>query len=377
MANQYDYDDQDRDPDWNDRSDWERTRQWRRNSSQYRGKYQNRPENRDRDVFGDRYGQNYRDDWDRRIADEYDEGQNDRSDYNRDVDRDYQHRQSYANYNRNRSNRMPYPGARPYPTAGMLSDYGGDYDYEDDPRSRENLNYSQGDIGYDDEGAFYQDMDEPRNYESWNNPLPNRFTGMGPQNYRRSDQRIQEDVCEILTAHGYIDASDIEINVQGGEVTLKGTVPDRQMKRLAEDVVEDIGGVTDINNQIKVQKQNRDTRSWESRWPEEVERSRAGQSNAGAGLTDVGATSFSGMEAAGATEGKRSSLREGMEVIGTDGKVVGRVKEIRMDDFLVDRDMSRDVYVPDAAIQTVGAQVMLKVKADEVDNQDWQKPNLI
>ena len=64
------------------------------------------------------------------------------------------------------------------------------------------------------------------------------YTGRGPKGYQRADERIREDVCEALAQHGDIDASEIEILVQNGEVTLTGTVEDRYQKRLAEDVVE-------------------------------------------------------------------------------------------------------------------------------------------
>ena len=79
-----------------------------------------------------------------------------------------------------------------------------------------------------------------------------RFAGRGPKGYRRSDERIHEDVCEALTRHPDVDASDLEVHVEGGEVTLTGTVDGRAAKRLAEDVVEQISGVTDIHNQIRV-----------------------------------------------------------------------------------------------------------------------------
>ena len=55
-----------------------------------------------------------------------------------------------------------------------------------------------------------------------------------------------------LTRHPDVDASDLEVHVEGGEVTLTGTVDGRAAKRLAEDVVEQISGVTDIHNQIRV-----------------------------------------------------------------------------------------------------------------------------
>lgn len=78
--------------------------------------------------------------------------------------------------------------------------------------------------------------------------------GRGPKGYQRSDQRIEEDVCEQLTQHGHIDASEIEVRVSGGEVTLTGTVDSRQTKRLAEDIVDVVSGVREIHNQLRVSK---------------------------------------------------------------------------------------------------------------------------
>jgi hypothetical protein len=60
------------------------------------------------------------------------------------------------------------------------------------------------------------------------------FVGVGLQGYQRSDERIEEELPERLMQHGLIDASDIDVDVSDGEVTLSGTVDSRQMKRLAE-----------------------------------------------------------------------------------------------------------------------------------------------
>jgi len=77
--------------------------------------------------------------------------------------------------------------------------------------------------------------------------------GRGPKNYRRSDERIREDILESLTYHHEVDASEMEVTVSDGEVTLSGTVPDRQQKRLAEDITEHVRGVRDVNNNLRVQ----------------------------------------------------------------------------------------------------------------------------
>jgi len=78
------------------------------------------------------------------------------------------------------------------------------------------------------------------------------FTGRGPKGYHRSDDRIREDVNEELTRHPDIDAFEIEVRVENGEVTLTGIVEDRHAKRLAEDLAERSSGVPDVHNQLRV-----------------------------------------------------------------------------------------------------------------------------
>jgi len=78
------------------------------------------------------------------------------------------------------------------------------------------------------------------------------YRGRGPRGYQRSDARIFEDICDRLTVDPRIDASDIEVDVKGAEVTLRGSVRSREEKRDAEDVVEHVMGVRDVNNHLKV-----------------------------------------------------------------------------------------------------------------------------
>jgi osmotically-inducible protein OsmY len=94
--------------------------------------------------------------------------------------------------------------------------------------------------------------DTSRDSESltWDVPGPHR--GRGPQGYRRPDERIHEEVCDRLTQHGRVDASEIQVQVKDGEVTLSGTVHDRRMKREAENVAEGVSGVVDVHNQLRL-----------------------------------------------------------------------------------------------------------------------------
>lgn len=78
------------------------------------------------------------------------------------------------------------------------------------------------------------------------------FRGLGPRGYRRSDERIKEDVCQCLTDDSHIDASNIDVSVNDREVVLSGTVDSRFEKRRAEDVIERIPGVRDVINSLRV-----------------------------------------------------------------------------------------------------------------------------
>jgi len=59
-------------------------------------------------------------------------------------------------------------------------------------------------------------------------------------------------VCDRLTDDAHVDATDIEVRVENGEVTLAGTVKSRVEKHHAEDAIESISGVRDVHNQLRV-----------------------------------------------------------------------------------------------------------------------------
>ena len=401
-------------------SEWDRARDtrrdWPRQRRDMRGDWnrENDPrQGRLRGAYDYPYGNRYVDRQDyQRDEDRYGSGTS--RDYGRDYGRYYRrgyNRDYGADYGEDLRRRGAVPGA------GMGADYGGDFDYSNRYAADEDINYGTGDVGYESEGAFYQDLDEPENYQSQvyrYGTGRSPYLGVGPLGYQRSDERISDDVCERLTRHGRVDASQIQFNVKDGEVTLQGKVPYREMKRLAEDVVERVSGVKDVHNEIKVeprraqawdsdteaQQQQRREANWEIQetrpqndlhdWENRTKTSLEGLK--ASGETETGAASLEGLEASGETEAGAASLEElsattqptrmprdirsGMEVIGPDGRRIGKVKEVRQDDILVDREMARDIFVPHSAVSMVGELVMLTVAADAVDTQGWEKPEL-
>ncbi|RYZ46873.1 MAG: BON domain-containing protein [Sphingobacteriales bacterium] len=76
--------------------------------------------------------------------------------------------------------------------------------------------------------------------------------GRGPKGYKRSDDRIREDINDRLYEDPWIDASDIEVTVTNCEVTLSGTVNERMAKRRAEDIADSVSGVSQVENRLRV-----------------------------------------------------------------------------------------------------------------------------
>jgi osmotically-inducible protein OsmY len=84
--------------------------------------------------------------------------------------------------------------------------------------------------------------------------------GKGPKGYERSDDRIREDVSDRFYDDPYIDASDISIRVEGKEVILEGNVDSKEAKRRAEYLAESIRGVKDVENRLKINRNNQGSR---------------------------------------------------------------------------------------------------------------------
>jgi BON domain-containing protein len=73
-----------------------------------------------------------------------------------------------------------------------------------------------------------------------------------PRNYRRSDELIRDEICKRLAFTPEVDATDVDVIVKDGEVTLRGNVDDRFEKRLVEDIIENTFGVRDLLNELRI-----------------------------------------------------------------------------------------------------------------------------
>jgi len=135
---------------------------------------------------------------------------------------------------------------------GSYGNYGSSGRYENDARRSMGGGYGSMGGSYEgQQGAWRSQsgsgMSSQRGWEG------ESYAGRGPKGFQRSDERIRESVSERLEQSDDVDASEIEVAVKGGDVTLTGSVPSRWMKRCAEDCVESLPGVKDVTNQLRVQ----------------------------------------------------------------------------------------------------------------------------
>ena len=122
--------------------------------------------------------------------------------------------------------------------------------------------YGEGDRRYDADNAYPGRWADQRDREGRYSGMgasgqdveraTRDFRGVGPKGYTRSDQRIREQVCDVLMDDPLLDASDIEVTVKDGEITLSGKVSEREWKRRAEDLAERCSLGKHVQNNIRV-----------------------------------------------------------------------------------------------------------------------------
>jgi osmotically-inducible protein OsmY len=221
-----------------------------------------------RDSYANRYDRSYN-------TGGYPDYRNQRyNDYNRNYTNDYNssndfyRNDRYNRFNDRNDNYMgrPYSYAEPYTYNNYkdrYSDYNDRYNnYNDRYRNERwrdddwNNDYRNNDRGWwdktKDEVASWFGDDEAERRRRRDEMRNGQHRGKGPKNYTRSEERIREDVSDALTDDSFLDASGIEVNVKDGDVTLNGHVDSRYSKHRAEDLAEDVTGVKNVQNNLRV-----------------------------------------------------------------------------------------------------------------------------
>jgi osmotically-inducible protein OsmY len=199
--------------------------------------------------------------------------------------------------------------------ANYASGSGGDYGGSSYGRDYGGQGYGQGRsrAGSEDRGFFERAGDEVASWFGDEDAQRRRendggHRGRGPRNYSRSDERIREDVSDRLSDDRHIDASDIEVSVSGGEVTLDGTVENRLAKRHAEDLAESCSGVKHVQNNLRVK--DRQTSTGMSGTMSGGMSSGMSSGSTGSGGTGSGNTGMDSMGAGSSTDSSKTGTSQ-------------------------------------------------------------------
>ena len=76
----------------------------------------------------------------------------------------------------------------------------------------------------------------------------------GTSRRRKTDDSLASEIHEILTGDPELDANDIEVVVEAGDVTLSGEVAHPDARLLAEELTESVAGVRLVHNRLVVRR---------------------------------------------------------------------------------------------------------------------------
>ncbi len=120
-----------------------------------------------------------------------------------------------------------------------------------DPYGRRRHDRNWWDRASDEVASWFGDEDAERR-RHLDEVRGGHYRGRGPRGYQRSDERIREDINDRLTDHIYLDAYEVDVSINEGEVVLSGKVNSRYDKRLVEDIAESVSGVRNVQNNLRI-----------------------------------------------------------------------------------------------------------------------------
>jgi osmotically-inducible protein OsmY len=68
----------------------------------------------------------------------------------------------------------------------------------------------------------------------------------------RGDEPIRDEVLDALSEIAEVRDDLVDVEVEEGEVTLTGTVPDRKTQLAAEEAARGVRGVTDVESELSI-----------------------------------------------------------------------------------------------------------------------------
>ena len=161
---------------------------------------------------------------------------------------------SDASYDLNRGEGYSTLGGGAYPDEGAP---------EDSPRQADWARHSTGGtsgargregMAQSERGTWGEDQSRRERREEQHSSSGSPGGTGGPRPRRKTDDSLAREIHEILVTDPELDATEIEVVVEGGAVTLSGEVEHPDAKLLAEELTESIAGVRLVHNRLVVRR---------------------------------------------------------------------------------------------------------------------------
>ena len=165
---------------------------------------------------------------------------------------------------------------------------------------------------------------------------------------------------------------DVHATVNSGVVTLTGNVKEEMDIKRAVLIAKAVEGLNEVRQELQIAGVSQAEQNGHSEPVAEFSSDAAAPATAEA-LSPINEGLNPPAEAD--KDSQASPIREGMDVFDSEGKKVGKVKEVRSSDFLLNRLLARNYYVPLIACTMSGDGVHLNVKGSEMKDQDWASPH--
>ncbi len=69
---------------------------------------------------------------------------------------------------------------------------------------------------------------------------------------RTADEQIVDLACQALHSSGYSQLRHLQVSFEHGRMTLQGQLPTYYLKQVAQSVIQDVAGVREIDNDVRV-----------------------------------------------------------------------------------------------------------------------------
>ncbi|CAN5252305.1 hypothetical protein BH09BAC3_BH09BAC3_19540 [soil metagenome] len=125
------------------------------------------------------------------------------------------------------------------------------------PHQASNPNGRNPSASRDENGGLNSDNDKNSSYGKGSRGSSESLTshkGKGPKGYQRTDERLKEHISDLMSDSHELDASEIEVTVENGEVILSGSIGSKEEKRMAEDLIDELTGVKHVENRLRIGK---------------------------------------------------------------------------------------------------------------------------